>query len=433
MIFLLAADDLLKNPRKIVIATCGTRGDIQPLIALARALTGRGHRALIAAPPEHGAWVEDCGCAFHALGSDFTEMLRRYPQVHTLKPMMGFLGFLRREIRKQLFQLPGIIDGADLVLGASLCLGLHSAAEFKGIPYGFVAMTPQILPSAHHPFIALKFQNLPPWLNRLSWEIARQLDRMNLTAVINAERRRLKLAPVKDTLRHVIGDHVMVASDAVIAGVPPDVESDYIQTGYMHLPVGERISERFEKFLEAGTAPIYFGFGSMSTREQEALVALIQASLRLTGQRGILTGFRFDRTCFADSKNCIFVREAPHRLLFTRLAAVVHHGGSGTAATAALAGVPQIIVPHILDQYYWGEKVYRCGLGPAPIRRSQLTAERLATAINACLTGQRYRDRASEVAQVIKKQDSRRLAVDYIATTYFDGSSGIVPGLPGNI
>ena len=139
---------------KIVIATCGTRGDIQPLIALALALARRGHAAVIAAPPEHGRWIEDCGCPFEALGSDFTAMLSTYPQVHTLKPMMAFIGILRREIRKQLSQLPGIIAGADLVLGASLCCGLHSVAEFKGISYGYIAMAPQILPSSHHPFVA---------------------------------------------------------------------------------------------------------------------------------------------------------------------------------------------------------------------------------------------------------------------------------------
>ncbi|MDX2501686.1 MAG: glycosyltransferase, partial [Deltaproteobacteria bacterium] len=140
---------------KIVIATCGTRGDIQPLMALARALSHRGHETLIAAPPEHQAWVKNSGCAFRALGSDFTAMLSGYTRVHTLKPLVGFLGFLRLEIRKQLSRLPGIIEGADLVLGASLCLGLHTVAEIRGIPYGFVAMAPQILPSAHHPFVAL--------------------------------------------------------------------------------------------------------------------------------------------------------------------------------------------------------------------------------------------------------------------------------------
>lgn len=411
----------MNTPQKIVIATCGTRGDIQPLIALALALTCRGHAALIAAPPEHGAWVENCGCPFQALGSDFTEMLSRYPRVHTLRPIMGFSGFLRGEIRKQLSQLPGIIEGADLVLGASLCCGLRTAAELRGIPYGYLAMAPQILPSAHHPFVVLKSQNLPSWLNRLSWEIARLLDRMNFTALINRERRRLNLAPVKDILRHIIGRHVIVASDPVLAKVPPDVELDCIQPGYLHLQTDQRMPGRLEEFLATGPAPIYFGFGSMSTRGQEALVGLIQASLGLTGQRGILSGFRFDATAARDSQNCLFVGEVPHPPLFSRLAAVVHHGGSGTTATAALAGVPQIIVPHILDQYYWGERVFRCGLGPKPIRRSLLTAARLAKAINECVSGQRYYSRASEIAEAVKKQDSLRLAVDYLEKTYFNG------------
>jgi UDP:flavonoid glycosyltransferase YjiC (YdhE family) len=406
---------------KIAIATCGTRGDIQPLIALAQALARRGHQALIAAPPEHGVWVEDCGCPFQALGSDFTEMLSRYPQVHTLRPMMDFLGILRSEIRKQLSQLPRIIEGADLVLGASLCCGLRTAAELKDIPYGYVAMAPQILPSSHHPFVALKSQNLPPWLNRLSWEMARLLDRMNFTALINKERRRLNLAPVKDILRHILGCHVMVASDPVLAEVPPDVELDYIQTGYLHLQTDQRMPGQLEKFLATGPAPIYFGFGSMSTSGQEALVALIQTCLKLTRQRGILSGFRFDTTGVRDSQNCLFVDEVPHPQLFTRLAAVVHHGGSGTTATAALAGVPQIIVPHILDQYYWGQRVFRCGLGPKPIRRSLLTAGRLAKAIDECVSGQRYYGRASEIAEAVKKQDSLRLAVDYLEKTYFSG------------
>jgi UDP:flavonoid glycosyltransferase YjiC (YdhE family) len=282
-------------------------------------------------------------------------------------------------------------------------------------------MAPQILPSARHPFVALKSQNLPPWLNRLSWDMARLLDRMNFTALINRERRRLNLPPVKDILHHILGRHVIVASDPVMAEVPPDVALDYIQTGYMHLQTSQRMPGRLERFLAAGPAPIYFGFGSMSTREQETLVALIQASLGLTGQRGILSGFRFKTTGVSDSGNCIFVDAVPHPLLFTRLAAVVHHGGSGTTATAALAGVPQIIVPHILDQYYWGQRVLRCGLGPKPIRRSQLTSGRLAAAINQCVGGPGYYDRASRIAEEIQKQDSRRLAVDYIEKTYFNG------------
>lgn len=116
---------------KIVIATCGTRGDIQPLIALARALMRRGHQVLIAAPPEHGTWVENCGCAFRALGSDFTEMLRRYPQVHTLRPMMGFPGILRSEIRKQLSRLAAMTYGKKVTVIRNILNSIFGARHYR--------------------------------------------------------------------------------------------------------------------------------------------------------------------------------------------------------------------------------------------------------------------------------------------------------------
>jgi UDP:flavonoid glycosyltransferase YjiC (YdhE family) len=190
--------------------------------------------------------------------------------------------------------------------------------------------------------------------------MARLLDRMNFTALINQERRRLNLAPVNDILRHVLGSHVILASDPALAAVPPDVELDCIQTG-----------------------------------------------------------FRFDTTRIRDSENYLVVDEVPHPLVFTRVAAVVHHGGSGITATAARAGVPQIIVPHILDQYYWGERVFRCGLGPPAIRRLRLTTGRLAAAINECVSDQRYGDRALQIAAEIKQKHSHRLAVDYTEKTVF--------------
>ena len=409
--------------KKIIIATYGTRGDIQPLLALALALQRQGHEVRLAAPPEHAAWVTDRGCAFSPLGSDFSQVINRYPHVHTLKPLIDFLDFFRHEIRKQLSQLPGIIDGADLVLGASLCMGLRSAAELAGIPYGFVAMAPQMLPSAQHPFIAAKAQNMPLFLNRLSWKMACWIDQLNLRAVINKERRNFGLAPIKDVVSHVLGNHVMVASDPVLAEIPSDVGLDCTQTGYLHLAPNQGLQNELQEFFASGPAPIYFGFGSMSTRDQEALVSLILKCLDSEGRRGILTGFRFDQKQLATSADCIFIKQIPHPLIFPRVAAVVHHGGSGTTATAAMAGVPQIIVPHILDQYYWAERIFRRGLGPNPIRRSRLTAGRMAKAIHESLSDNGYQHRAKEVAKTIKPRDSLRQAVEFVEATFFSDVS----------
>ena len=93
------------------------------------------------------------------------------------------------------------------------------------------------------------------------------------------------------------------------------------------------------------------------------------------------------------------------------MAAVIHHGGAGTTASGAASGIPQIIVPHILDQYYWGHQVYRSGLGPKPIRRSRLTAKKLARGIQQCLSNDGIRRRAKEVAEAIRREDSLSMTV----------------------
>jgi UDP:flavonoid glycosyltransferase YjiC (YdhE family) len=104
----------------------------------------------------------------------------------------------------------------------------------------------------------------------------------------------------------------------------------------------------------------------------------------------------------------------PHLKLFPNMAAVIHHGGAGTTATTAISGVPQIIVPHLLDQYYWGNQIYQSNLGPRPIWRSELTSKRLAATIRECLSNDRIRQKAKEASVIIKQQDSLEFTVSEI-------------------
>lgn len=92
--------------------------------------------------------------------------------------------------------------------------------------------------------------------------------------------------------------------------------------------------------------------------------------------------------------------------LFPRMAAVIHHGGAGTTATCAVSGVPQVIVPHVLDQYYWGDRVWRSGLGPRPIKRSVLGVRALSNALRCCVSDERIRERAEKTARSIDRQAS---------------------------
>jgi UDP:flavonoid glycosyltransferase YjiC (YdhE family) len=400
---------------KIVLTTYGSRGDVQPMLALSLALQAKGHDVLLAAPPEKAGWAIALGCPFHPLGSDVTAFIDEMQNAHSLRPSACFVSFLRKELNSQFDLLPKIIAGADLVIGSSLTFALSTLTEFQGIEYRYIAFAPQMLPSGYHPFPAFQHQRLPKWVNRMTWRIAGLLDRFNFTRLINNHRRQLGLRPVRDAWRSILGRHVIVASDSAISKLPPDIDEPVAtQTGYMHLNQADEHLPELDQFLAAGPPPIYAGFGSMPIRDQIRNVSIIVEAARLSGQRMVIGKFWEEPSEFSNAKDVFFIKRYPHLKLFPNMAGVIHHGGAGTTATTAISGVPQIIVPHLLDQYYWGYQVYRSKLGPHPIWRSELTSKKLATAIGECLSNDRIRQKAGEVAGIIQRRDSLEFAVNKI-------------------
>ncbi len=397
---------------KIVLATFGSRGDVQPMLALSLALISKGHDVLLAAPPEKADWAKQLGCPFHSLGSDVTAFIDDLDNAHSLRSTIRFVSFLRKELNAQFDLLPNIIAGADLVIGSSLTFALSTLAESMGIEYRYIAFAPQVFPSGYHPFPAFKYQKFPKWYNRMTWRIVRLLDRYNITRLINTHRRQLGLSLIRDAWRSVLGQHVIVASDSVIAKVPPDIlEPAVTQTGYMHLDQADQHLPELDAFLQVGQPPVFAGFGSMPKRDQIRNVSIIVEAARLSGQRAVISKFWEQSSELSNADDIFFISKYPHLKLFPNMAAVIHHGGAGTTATTAISGVPQIIVPHILDQYYWGNQIYQAKLGPRPIWRSELTSKKLAAAIRECLSSKRLRQKAWEVSNVIKQRDSLEFAV----------------------
>jgi UDP:flavonoid glycosyltransferase YjiC (YdhE family) len=324
------------------------------------------------------------------------------------------------------------MEGADLVLAFSVVGGAPTIAESLRVPYRYVALFPPILPSSQYPPVFLKNHNLPPWINRVSWWFTRKLFNLVFKAIINHERRHLGLTPIAGTWSHLLGDRVIVASDSVLGPVPPDVEFDYKQVGYFHLkPVGE-LEASLKAFLESRSPPVYVGFGSMPERPKETTKLVLEAT-RDAGQRLILSKGWAHLGDGETEKNCYIVDNVPHPLLFPYVSAVVHHGGAGTTATAARAGVPQIIVPHLADQYYWGKQIERLGLGPKPISRSRLTVRRLAAAIRECLSNEMYHRRAKEVARILQAQNSISKAVTIIESEFLDKNTSTLKNIKAKL
>jgi sterol 3beta-glucosyltransferase len=166
---------------------------------------------------------------------------------------------------------------------------------------------------------------------------------------------------------------------------------------------------RITDFLAAGEAPVYVGFGSMAVDDPETLAREVMDGLRRAGKRGVLsTGYGAMADVGGD--DMLFVGDVPHAWLFPRMSAVVHHGGPGTTASALHAGVPQLIVPFLSDQPFWGHRVAEAGVGPAPVPIAKFTAAHLTAAI--CRTDDpAMRRRAEELGRVARAEPGAAGAV----------------------
>jgi UDP:flavonoid glycosyltransferase YjiC (YdhE family) len=392
---------------KIVIATCGSRGDVQPVLALALELKARGHDVLLAAPPENESWVNSYGMVYAAFGSDIMAFLLSKPKATSLKAMTQFIQFIRKELDHQFEQLPRIVHGADLIIGAALVVSLPTIAEHLTIPYRFIAYTAQFLPSGRHPSPMTVGQKYPACINRLSWQTHFLFDRLYFQRVINRQRRQLGLPPTQCMWTNLLGGtDPIVACDSEIDPVPSDTAFPSIQVGYMHLKQKGQLSDTIKAFLKKGPPPIYFGFGSMPGQEQSKLRSMLLRAARDAGQRVVMLQLRQDRSRLSSPDDCCFINKEPHDQLFPHMAAIVHHGGAGTTATAARAGIPQIIVPHVLDQFHYAHRVYQCGLSPKPVLRTKLTRNTLADRINEITNNPKYRKQAQIVAEKINHTNS---------------------------
>ncbi len=258
-------------------------------------------------------------------------------------------------------------DCDGIVAATALQIAARSVAEKMGIPYIFVAYSPIVLPSLHHPpppLPSLPGQAAPATSdNRELW--ARDAARFNdlFGAVVNAKRASLGLAPVSDIRSHMITDRPWLAADPILGPWPDPADERVFQTGAWILPDQRPLSRELETFLQSGEPPIYFGFGSTQTPKDAGRV-MCQAA-RALGRRAIVSRGWFDVSLVENDAGCLSIGEVNVHALFSRVAAVVHHGGAGTTTAAALAGAPQVVIPNFYDQHYWAQRVDLLGIGSA--------------------------------------------------------------------
>ncbi|WP_035856415.1 glycosyltransferase [Cryptosporangium arvum] len=388
---------------RVLLATYGTRGDVDPLVALALRLRTLGVDVRLCVPPDEEFTDRLAGLGLPSvpLGPPIRVLTSGVP------PSAATLARYRAELLDAQFAgLPAAAAGCDALLAVGLAqVGARSVAEAAGIPYVYATWAAVNLPSPHHaPPPRPGWPEPEPADHRTRW--ARDADQVNaqFRAALNTRRAALGLAPVSDVRDHVQTDRPWLAADPALGPWRAAPGLDVVQTGAWTRPDDRPLPPAVTAFLDAGDPPVYVGFGSAGPAPGLADRAV--EAVRAEGRRVLVCRGWAD----LDPAGCFVVGEVNHERLFARVAAVVHHGGAGTVRTAARAGTPQVAVPMpVGDNPYWAGRVAALGLGAAVDGPAATTGSLRAAVASALTAG--VRARAAAVRARIRTDGAQVAAV----------------------
>ena len=349
---------------RVLLSTYGTRGDVEPLVALAVRLRALGVEVRMCVPPdeEFAQRLDGLGIQPVPVGPPVRELMRG-----TALPSAADLSRYRTELVGTQFDVfPAALDGCDALVAAGLAqIAARSAAEAAGVRYVYASYAAVHLPSPYHappPRPGWPEPEVPD--NRTRWELDARAVNAEFGETLNGHRASIGLPPVENVRDHVLTDRPWLAADPALGPWRETPGLDVTQTGTWSLPDERPLPADLVSFLEAGDPPVYVGFGSMIP-PQDIARSVIEA-LRAQGYRALVSRGWADLGLVDDRDDCFAVGEVNHQRLFREVAAVVHHGGAGTTATAARAGVPQVVVAvQLSDNPYWAGRVADLGIGAA--------------------------------------------------------------------
>jgi UDP:flavonoid glycosyltransferase YjiC (YdhE family) len=414
---------------QIAIIAGGSRGDVQPYVALGKGLREAGHTVRVLAPQDYQDLIIAYGLEFFDMGGGVKTIAQSQIQdIVEQGNILKILAVTGKGAQQLALQSAknGLVacQGSDLILAgfAGLSNGF-ALAEKLGIPFLQAHIMP-FTPTSEFPSVLtpqLPQTRLTRWANGLSHRFVQQMMWQMLRSADNKARTQvLKMRPAPFWGPFASQQR---ESQPIIYGYSPQVIPtpadwpDYIHvTGYWFLepPAGWEPPSDLVNFLQAGPPPVYVGFGSMLSRKPEETADLVLKALARTGQRAVLSsgwgGLKKENL----PETVFMVGSIPHSWLFPKMAAIVHHGGAGTTGEGLRAGIPSIITPFFGDQPFWGHRVYELGVGPRPIPRRHLTVNNLSEAIQCAITDRAMQKNAANLGERIRVENGIAQAVAVI-------------------
>jgi len=366
-----------------LLITVGSRGDVQPYLALACGLLAAGHRPLLAAPRRYAALAEARGVEFAPLDDRLLE-LQGAVKGRGVRAAITAARSVTPMLRRLLDDQAALAARRefDVVVHHPKALGGPYLAEKLGVPAVAGLLLPLYLPTSAFPAPILPVP-VPSLLNRASWRVVAAVEAPYRGTLKSWRREMLGLSGrFRPPAELIAQGEVLHAWSPHLLPAPADWPAAAYPTGFWTLPADDAWTppEELARLLADGEPPVYIGFGSSMSADPEALTATVLEAVRMSGRRAVLsTGWGALRPGRGAS-GVLVIEEAPHDWLLPRVAVAVHHGGIGTVAAALRAGVPQVIRPFLGDQPFWAARLHRLGVAPPPLT-GRLRPERLAAAI----------------------------------------------------
>jgi UDP:flavonoid glycosyltransferase YjiC (YdhE family) len=410
---------------RIVIIAPGTRGDVQPYIALGKGLQNAGHYVRLVSHSNFEPLVTSYGLEFWSFGNDVqdavenSEMRELTEKGNLLLLMVKMAKEAQREALH--FAEGGLLaaQGMDIVLsgmgGLYMGIAIAEKINIRLVQAYVVPFTPtRELSSVLTP-------KLPTFLNRLSHQLTRQLMWQGFRSADATARKKVLNIPAAPLLGPYDSESthnmpILYGFSPSVIPAPSDWNGNTHITGYWFVDETEdwAPSAALLDFLQSGSPPVYIGFGSMTNRNPEQTADLVIQALARTNQRAILLSGWGGLQKNNVPHSIFMIDSIPHSWLFPRVSAVVHHGGASTTAAGLKAGIPSVVIPFFGDQPFWGQRIADLGVGTKPIPRKKLTAEGLANAIREVITNEDMRQCAAKLGKQIQTENGIESAVNII-------------------
>ncbi|MEO1813995.1 MAG: glycosyltransferase [Acetobacterium sp.] len=413
---------------KISILTLGTRGDVQPFVALAQKALEKGHQAVICTGKTFKPFIEEAGIEFKEAASDLMAMLEteegqmvfKHALQHPFRTKKYLDEVVNPVFRQTLDQFYEAALGADVILYHPKAFGAPDIAEALDIPCISIPPVPITFPIDEFPNLAISpTKNLGKRLNLWTYSVIAQAERSSINEVNDFREKTLHLPKRKSGLyTFSLNGQVIPIIYPISKALFPEVtswEGRVLTPGFFYLDSqAEHLDSTLTAFLNSGPAPIIISFSSMPLKAPEQFKNCLQEALHATHQRGILlsgnSGFRFD-----EDENLLTIAAAPHSLLFPHGKGIVHHGGVGTMAAAIKSGKPQLIIPFSVDQPFWANRLYQQGYALKPLKEPQVTTRALIQRFIQ-FDEETVQSKAHELKAMIDQENGTETALAFIET-----------------